>query len=50
MKQCKNCKHYASFEGVCCNADSEHCADYINSDCCCGEWELNKKGVQNEIN
>ena len=33
--ECKNCIYYAEFEGVCCNADSEHCADFVLSDTSC---------------
>lgn len=25
---CKHCGHYAWFEGVCVNADSQYCADW----------------------
>lgn len=39
---CKSCKWYAEFEGVCCNGDSEHCADFIDADKSCGEWEIAK--------
>ena len=36
---CRNCKHYAEFEGVCCNADSEWVAEFRDSDNICNEWE-----------
>lgn len=32
---CGNCKWHADFTGVCCNGDSEHCADFTdNSEVC----------------
>ena len=36
---CYTCKWYATYEGVCCNGDSEHCADFrcLNDSCEC--WE-----------
>lgn len=38
-KCCCTCKWHAVCEGVCCNGDSEHCADFrfFNDDCEC--WE-----------
>lgn len=39
-KCCNNCKWYAHFEGVCCNGDSENCADMIDEDSVCDGWEL----------
>lgn len=39
VKTCDNCKWYAEFEGVCCNGNSEHCADFVNEDEPCEEWE-----------
>lgn len=38
-KCCCTCKWYAVCEGVCCNGDSEHCADFrfFNDGCEC--WE-----------
>lgn len=38
-KCCCTCKWYAVCEGVCCNGDSEHCADFrfFNDSCEC--WE-----------
>lgn len=38
-KCCATCRWYASFEGVCCNGDSLHCADFIDADKVCEEWE-----------
>ena len=39
MKTCKTCRWYAPFEGVCCNGDSEHWADFRLEDDACEEWE-----------
>lgn len=36
---CKNCKWYAEFEGVCCNGDSEHRADFTSEDFSCKKFE-----------
>ena len=36
--------YYATYEGVCCNGDSEHCADFRCLDDSCECWE----GVKNE--
>lgn len=41
---CKTCKWYAEFEGVCCNGDSEHRADFRCLADYCECWE----GKQNE--
>jgi hypothetical protein len=41
---CCTCKWYATYEGVCCNGDSEHCADFRFLDDSCECWE----GVKNE--
>ncbi len=38
-KQCANCKWYEEFTGACCNGNSEHRADFVDSDKCCKEWE-----------
>lgn len=38
-RSCSGCKWYEDFNGVCCNGDSERCADYTDSDESCGEWE-----------
>lgn len=40
LSACSNCKYYTKFEGVCCNADSEHCADFVDSDSTCSQHEL----------
>ena len=36
---CSTCRWYAEFEGVCCNGDSEHCADFRGLDDTCEKWE-----------
>lgn len=36
---CCTCKWYAEFEGVCCNGDSEHRADFRCLDDTCNKWE-----------
>lgn len=41
-KCCRTCKWYAVCEGVCCNGDSEHCADFRCMDDSCECWEENK--------
>lgn len=38
-KICGTCRWYAEYEGVCCNGDSEHCADCIEPEDGCEEWE-----------
>lgn len=38
IKYCSTCKWYASFEGVCCNGDSNYCADFRCLDDTCEEW------------
>ena len=34
VNTCKTCRWYAAFEGVCCNGDSEHRADFRFGDRC----------------
>lgn len=36
---CCTCKWYALEESVCCNGDSEHCADFRCLDDSCECWE-----------
>lgn len=36
---CETCKWYEDFAGVCCNGDSEHCADFVDGSSLCEEWE-----------
>lgn len=42
VKTCKTCRWYAAFEGVCCNGDSEHRADFRFDDETCEEWGENE--------
>ena len=42
-KYCSTCKYYAEYEGVCCNGDSEHCADFRRLDDTCEKWEENEE-------
>lgn len=39
-RNCGNCKWYAEYEGVCCNGDSEHRADFTDKNfyCKCHEY------------
>lgn len=39
MNTCKTCRLCATFEGVCCNGDSEHRADFRLEDETCEKWE-----------
>lgn len=39
MNNCKNCKYYESFNGVCCNGDSPYCADFTDPESSCKEFE-----------
>ncbi len=36
---CGRCRWYAEFEGVCCNGDSEHRADFMGAEEGCAQWE-----------
>lgn len=38
-KYCCTCKWYSQFEGVCCNGESEHRADFRCLDDTCEKWE-----------
>ena len=38
-KTCGTCCWYASFEGVCCNGDSEWRGDFRDNDQVCEHWE-----------
>ena len=44
--ECKNCDYYAEFEGVCCNGESEHCADFVSTNTSCEHW-TKKDGDKN---
>lgn len=46
-KICSTCHWYAEFEGVCCNGDSEHCADFVEPEDGCEEWEDKNETVSN---
>ena len=39
LKQCETCKYYAADAQVCCNADSEHVADFRLKQEFCDKWE-----------
>ncbi len=43
-KCCATCAWYEDFQGVCCNGDSPHCADFIEPDQRCREWERKEGG------
>lgn len=38
-KCCATCAWYEDFQGVCCNGDSPHCADFTEPDQRCREWK-----------
>ena len=38
-KCCATCAWYEEYQGVCFNGDSPNCADFIDADEVCGEWE-----------
>ena len=40
---CSVCKYWESFPGVCFNADSQHCADFVDGDCTCADWKARLK-------
>ena len=37
-KVCRTCDWYAQSESVCCNGDSDHRADFMNSEDSCPAW------------
>ena len=39
IKCCATCAWYEDYQGVCFNGDSPHCADFIDADKVCEEWE-----------
>lgn len=39
-KTCKTCRLYEMFNGVCCNGESEHRADFMDADGSCEKWEI----------
>lgn len=40
---CEGCKWWESFNWVCCNGDSQYCADFVNCGCKCFERKDNEK-------
>lgn len=38
-KTCGTCRWYEDFQGVCCNGDSEFCADFTEPEDGCECWE-----------
>ncbi len=38
-EDCRCCDWYESYQGVCCNGESEHRADFTNSEDGCPQWE-----------
>lgn len=49
-KRCSTCRWYASFEGVCCNGDSEWRGDFRDNDQGCEHWENSDKLEETLIN
>ena len=49
-KCCATCRWYASFEGVCCNGDSEWRGDFRDNDQGCEHWENSDNLSQTLIN
>lgn len=43
-KCCATCAWYEDFQGVCCNGDSPHRADFTYPDQRCREWERKEDG------
>lgn len=48
-KCCKNCRKHDGLTWVCFNGDSEHCAGFTGSECCCEFWEGKEDGKQGGI-
>lgn len=46
-KRCENCFYYAEFEGVCCCADSDECADFTDKDFSC-EYHQERAEMQDQ--
>lgn len=46
-KCCATCAWYEDYQGVCCNEDSPHCADFTEPEQFCGEWE--RKEADHEV-
>lgn len=45
---CSTCRWYAEFEGVCCNGDSPHCADFMDAEDGCRYWEGKHEETKSE--
>ena len=43
IKCCATCAWYEDYQGVCCNGDSEHRADFTEPEDGCECWEGRKK-------
>lgn len=46
IKCCATCAWYEDYQGVCCNGDSPHCADFTDPKQRCREWEGRKFDVE----
>ncbi len=44
---CSTCDWYETFSGVCCNGNSEHRADFCNTDDTCDKW-CDRYGARSE--
>lgn len=42
VKTCKTCEYWEPFNGVCCNGESEYCADFTDDGC--PQWTAKKTG------
>ena len=40
LRCCKKCRYYS--DSVCCNGNSDHCADFVSKDNHCSYFELAK--------
>jgi len=48
-KLCSNCKWLSdSFSSVCCNSQSEHCADFVEKETVCQQWEKKESSENKE--
>ena len=45
-KNCGTCSFWEEFQGVCCNGDSEHRADFTDRDTTCDRWESGERKEQ----
>ena len=39
-KRYEICRWYEDYNGVCCNGDSEYCADFMDDNDTCEKWEV----------